>query len=654
MRNSACWVVLLLLSAFGAREARALSNTWTLMFYWDADSDLEASIMPILKDFENHRPRWPASDLNIVVLVDRKKNDCTARGSWCFDGEKGGDQGLYMYQTSTGAFVRYVAGESEVDMGSWATLGAYVTGAVRKFPADNYALVLKDHGVGWVKSCLDDSDNSEMSLSGLVSALGQFATQQTAAGKKAKLDVLAFDACLMGELEVAAAVAPYVDRYVASADLTAPNSWSYGNILGEMPTPSATTSNSLAEFFVWKFGDPAGTSCRRDLKSDETSLASVYNVENAGAAWDELNALAAKILQTGVPRETILKARAAGFPYGCEQEPGLCVSELIDVTGFTDALASMTTGDVKDAAEKASRAAQSLVACTSSSATWKNVGGISAYFPCDMLDQNFSSYERLALTRDSPWLALISAFRQGGCGDQPIPQGSEPAVVAIGKASEQALKVTGALKAAGEPSARHVLLSVLANVEGFPSLGGLPIPFTRVHGADSPLGVNWDGKWVHLRTGPGPGIPCCIRHLVYPHPGDSEVIGDVPILWTPAYSSYPEFLTLRLLLRRSPGEGYAWSGKVLAAVSARGRAARLVRPRPGDLIQTVWPRLPGSGAEWSASAPLLLSHAEPLKVEYLPLAPGLWRVGHLLEGYGGVRYPTAGFPMGWPTVDLFH
>ena len=89
----------------------------------------------------------------------------------------------------------------DTNMGDPAVLDGFGPPA-KLYPADHYALILSDHGGGWTGAVQDESSNDDsLSLNEMVQALSR-------SGRlTGPLEMLGFDACLMGTLEVAQAVA---------------------------------------------------------------------------------------------------------------------------------------------------------------------------------------------------------------------------------------------------------------------------------------------------------------------------------------------------------------------------------------------------------------------------------------------------------------
>lgn len=197
---------------------------WTLMLYEDADNNLEDVL---LDDVNEAEAAAIPDDINIIVLLDRAAGYDKRDGNWKgarlyrlaqdedlqnIHSERLGDP-VYLGLTSTSD-----DGE-ELNMGSSDTLKAFIDFSRECFPAEHTILHLSDHGDGWrslnngskapapVRGiCHDDSSGKLLSVSeDLPAAL---------AGQH--FDAITFDACIMGTVEVAWALAPFADYFGAS------------------------------------------------------------------------------------------------------------------------------------------------------------------------------------------------------------------------------------------------------------------------------------------------------------------------------------------------------------------------------------------------------------------------------------------------------
>ena len=95
------------------------------------------------------------------------------------------------------------------------TLTDFIDATVENYPADDYYLVIWDHGGGPnLGMCHDFWSDETLSTTGLGQALSQ--TKLAASGKK--LTGVLFNACLMDSFEVASVIAPYAEYMVATEE----------------------------------------------------------------------------------------------------------------------------------------------------------------------------------------------------------------------------------------------------------------------------------------------------------------------------------------------------------------------------------------------------------------------------------------------------
>jgi Clostripain family len=148
----------------------------------------------------------------------------------------------------------------EVNMSDPATLVDFVTWAVQNYPADRYMLIMSDHGAGWPggwsdpapavnpknKAPLAEGMGNMMYLDELGDGLAEI---QSKTGID-KLDLIGFDACLMAQIEVMSAVAPYA-RYAVVSEETEPSlGWAYTAFLQKLTEDPSLSTADLARAIV--------------------------------------------------------------------------------------------------------------------------------------------------------------------------------------------------------------------------------------------------------------------------------------------------------------------------------------------------------------------------------------------------------------------
>lgn len=179
---------------------------WTVMVYMAADNDL----LPFaLDDLEEMASLGGLAEAELVLQID-------------LPGETGDVEvgGLTLRASATRLRLGAEGLErldelGEVNMGGAGTLADFVGWAAERYPAERYALVIWDHGAAWQGVATDDSAGDLLTAADLTAAMGQW----PALGGPERLDLLAFDACLMATVEVLAAVRGGAEIVLGSEDL---------------------------------------------------------------------------------------------------------------------------------------------------------------------------------------------------------------------------------------------------------------------------------------------------------------------------------------------------------------------------------------------------------------------------------------------------
>ena len=231
--------VLLALSAQAAAAAGKTAS-WTVMVYLNADNNLDAYGYA---DIAEMAAVGSTSSVNVVVLWDT------------FDGP------AYLYRVVQGG-VEVVKGFAlngkEANMGSGDTLGAFVDFAVAKFPAAKYNLVLWDHGDDFRGFSWDDhpgegTGDDFMTHDEIIAALTGH-----------PLDILAYDGCVMGNLEVSyeyVARGLDIELLVASEIYIPLEGFAYDGLLAAVAADPGMAPVDFAKAMVdsyWDFYDNPG------------------------------------------------------------------------------------------------------------------------------------------------------------------------------------------------------------------------------------------------------------------------------------------------------------------------------------------------------------------------------------------------------------
>lgn len=178
---------------------------WTIMYYWAADNDLEK---PMMEDLKELMKTGSTKDMELIVLFDRAEGQSRASIG-----------GIRNFTTTKWIRVKKDSLEEledwgERDTGDPATLTEFMTKTAERFPANRYQLVMNDHGAAWQPCFFDEGGRGESTLSmdEIRDSLMTFKRQNQ------RLDILTFDACLMGCVETSFALADVTKYIIASQE----------------------------------------------------------------------------------------------------------------------------------------------------------------------------------------------------------------------------------------------------------------------------------------------------------------------------------------------------------------------------------------------------------------------------------------------------
>ena len=157
------------------------ATDWTFMVFYNGDSNLAGEVWTSIRKLEREAP---AGEFDVLLQTDTTTSG-TKRYELAHDGDPAAVDSPVVWEGP------------EVDSGDPATLLDFMLWATDRAPAGHYCLVVWDHGGAYRGSSFDHASEECIDNSELASALGAFSAARR------RLDVIAFDACLMSSVEVA-------------------------------------------------------------------------------------------------------------------------------------------------------------------------------------------------------------------------------------------------------------------------------------------------------------------------------------------------------------------------------------------------------------------------------------------------------------------
>jgi hypothetical protein len=265
-------IFLALVSASIPAEAQTPAE-WLIMVYMDGDRPVSDTCYfsleePGITDI-NEMELGISESVTVVVQFDRGLCD-TSNDGWdttrryLIAPDRTEETGDYKKIDS-----QLIEDIGEANMGDPETLIDFAAWASSSFPAKRRALILWNHGSGWIDSypqenstpiksiCVDNYD--ELTMKELDYAMSTIASQHP-------IDLLGFDACLMQMIEVAYELKDYAPVIVGSEEVEPGTGWTYDTIVQE--AKYAYASEDLARTIVESY-EGTSTSTLSAIRTNE-------------------------------------------------------------------------------------------------------------------------------------------------------------------------------------------------------------------------------------------------------------------------------------------------------------------------------------------------------------------------------------------------
>lgn len=269
---------------------------WSIFLYV-CGADLESYSSEATADlYEIDSVRGKTDDVNIVVEAGGASN-WNSYYSSIINKDK-----LNRFHLTGGSYVEDEQIES-ANMGLASTLESFLEWGIGKYPADQYALILWNHGGGLSGCCNDEIYGDGLTNDEVVLAVDE-AFSKTGVSK---FDWIGYDCCLMQTMEVAEFNSQYFNYQVASQEVESGYGWAYDGWIGNVYKKKSTETilASIVDSFISQFGgvdvDSAGAnqtlsyldlSKMSDFKNAWETLANktkiIINYENKTKFWTEI------------------------------------------------------------------------------------------------------------------------------------------------------------------------------------------------------------------------------------------------------------------------------------------------------------------------------------------------------------------------------
>lgn len=298
---------------------------WTVLIYMSCDNNLESAAMEDLCEMECSSLNTQAT--TVLMLVDRSPAYDTSDGNW---------PGTRLYRLNTGRLPESkqmisdeiecrdlglsVGTETELDMSSDYVLANFISYGRNRFPAEHYALIMWGHGTGW-RSVESDSENCGLfkgfaydETSKTYMTLHQMGTALKTGLTDMKLDVLGFDTCFGGELEVMYELYEYADYCVATEGLLMSSGWNYEQLFSDFQKDGEGTVSAFCNAIVEQFKKQYAYSFRASV-----CVVDMEKVPQLFECFDGFTKSAAEQITDSEKRDGVLETLYTKLPCNTEK-----------------------------------------------------------------------------------------------------------------------------------------------------------------------------------------------------------------------------------------------------------------------------------------------------------------------------------------------
>lgn len=386
-------------------------RAWTAMIYIAGDNNLCNSYPVLIDRMEKELGAriGPDGFLNIAVLYDRSPGFCNSGNTTRLLIQPNAN-----YQDNVN---RWDMGE--VNMGDPNTLTNFAKWAMQNYPADHYYLAIDNHGGGIDGVAWDDtSDHDPITNDELYSALKEITNNG-----QTKIDIFAYEACLMGLYENAYDISAFTKYIFFFSTVAWTNAASYPGYLGHENFTATTDGRGLGEIML----DVTYNAVQSPM------VLSLVDSSKMPALFDAVNGWA-DALQTHLGGPNIAEARNVAQKIDADGNNRLMDNDFyVDLWSLADSMA--TRGFAADQSNAVKTAVSNAVlkvnyrpASAGVPVNYAGAHGLTIYWP-QWAYGSFSKYvgdQIYTSTRTGRWDDFLLAFTGGGSKRPGLPSSYGP------------------------------------------------------------------------------------------------------------------------------------------------------------------------------------------------------------------------------------
>ncbi|MCE7872167.1 hypothetical protein DYH09_17550 [bacterium CPR1] len=369
------------------QQAPAAPKKWTILVYSASDNDLKSFM---LSDLDEAERVGSDAQTNVVAQFDHGRSDGAKRYLITQNNQKGINSPPVQELGST-------------NMSDPKQLANFIQWGMERYPAENYMLIISDHGNGWKGAAQDYSHNGWMSLPDIEAGMKE---ARQATGRK--IDVVGFDACLMASVEVAHQLRDEADFLVASEEVEGGAGWPYHKILN--PDMLANLQGQLA----LRLNLTPREVCQHVVRtakgnSGDLPTMSATELSRLPALTQAVDGLAAAILTTQTPMSTLksISSSTQGFTD---------YKDLYDFAERVNKSRDISDQALKDAAGQVVNKTREAVIFEQHASRFSGAHGLTVELSptFSLSEERSDSYSETKFAQDTRWAQAVSRIASGG------------------------------------------------------------------------------------------------------------------------------------------------------------------------------------------------------------------------------------------------
>ncbi|MDQ7823339.1 MAG: clostripain-related cysteine peptidase [Candidatus Eremiobacteraeota bacterium] len=289
-----------------------------------------------------------------------------------------------------------------VDMSSGKTLADFLTWGIKNYPAKHYIVIFSDHGAGFMGA--EEDRGAMMSMPAIREALEKVKEQT---GKKP--DIIAFDACFMGQAEVANELKDSGKYLIASEEVIGGDGYPYSAILPRIDESIAegkTDPKDMAKIIMEE---------AEGANESATMTLSTLDLGAIGKVMSAANDLAKDILAGKADIDDVrdsLRYTQHYDHYTPGPGPYSDFRDLWDLADCIENNPNIKNRDIKKDVAELKKAIEASVVFEqhNDDENYERSHGMSIYAPRreDSVDEAlFSQYDELSISKHTKWNELI-------------------------------------------------------------------------------------------------------------------------------------------------------------------------------------------------------------------------------------------------------